>query len=343
MTLGAAWGAAMDPRPCLGMLRETYELALEVAGPAWPTPAKAVGNLFERGVAFLEAGGELAPIVGAAPPELLDALNRTRDRCLVAEAQYAFARYLALVLTRENEALDEACQALADQHRALRTAIVACRREEERLKRELAELGASTVPMPEHDELPEVQPGRPRKSEGMYADLFEGASTVEVDLEVDSWVLATADRLARLHDWHAEWGEHARLVLFAHGLALALRQREADGVDPDDAESVKAAYQAARERVMGLEGRYATLKYRLFELRQSNRVLSWRVTASRAEIQGLRSRLELFHRDRARLEAELAARRSAPRPAPAPLEPPPPNGWRARLARLFTQPGRDEH
>jgi len=94
---------------------------------------------------------------------------------------------------------------------------------------------------------------------------------------------------------------------------------------------------------MGLEGRYATLKYRLFELRQSNRVLSWRVTASRAEIQGLRSRLELFHRDRARLEAELAARRSAPRPAPAPLEPPPPNGWRARLARLFTQPGRDEH
>jgi len=187
------------------MLRETYELALEVAGPAWPTPAKAVGNLFERGVAFLEAGGELAPIVGAAPPELLDALNRTRDRCLVAEAQYAFARYLALVLTRENEALDEACQALADQHRALRTAIVACRREEERLKRELAELGASTVPMPEHDELPEVQPGRPRKSEGMYADLFEGASTVEVDLEVDSWVLATADRLARLHDWHAEW------------------------------------------------------------------------------------------------------------------------------------------
>lgn len=314
------------------MLRETYDLALQAAGEVWPTPAMAIGSLFQRGVAFLEDGGELPPIDGSARPELLAALNRSRAELLVAETQYAFTKYVTFVLTREGEELEATWLALADEHLAIRAEIVTCRREEERLKRELAALGAPTTPLPEHGELPEAPPDRPRKSRGMYADLFQGAATVDPELEVAASTLAAADQLAHAHGWTAEWGEHARLVVFAHGLSLALREREADEVDPNDTASIHRAQDLARGRLMGLEGRYATLRFRLFELRHNNRIVGWRITALRTEAQGLRSRLDLFQRDRERLEEELAVRRAA---APPQVEATPVRGWRARLARFL--------
>jgi hypothetical protein len=334
-------------RPRLGMLRETYDLALEAAGDVWPTPAMALGNLFERGVAFVEGGGSLPPIRGAAPDDLLRALNDTREELLIVEAQYAFTKYVTFVLTRESEELEATWLALADRHLATRAKIVACRREEERVKRELSALGGHTVPLPEHDELPATPPDRPRKSRGMYAGLFEGVSAVEAELEVDPPTLAAADRLAREHGWGAEWGAHARLVIFAQGLSLALREREAESIDAHDPGSVEAARGEARGRLMGLEGRYATLRYRLFELRHGNRILGWRITALRVEAEGMRSRLELFEQDRARLQEEVAARRAALGPDAPPstghgqAESSAGGGWRARLARLLTPPGRD--
>ena len=330
---------AAPPVPLrLGMLRETYELALEVAGDVWPTHAMALGKLFERGVASLAAGSELAPIRGQAPADLLEALNRTREELLAAEAGYAFTRYVVLVLTRESEALEATWLALADEHLQTRAEIVAYRRQEEQLKRELAALGAPTVPLPEHDALPESPPDRPRKSRGMYAHLLDGAEAVEAELAVAADAPARADRLAGERGWDSDWGEHARLLVFAHGLALALREREADAVDPDDAASVRAAQEQARERLMGLEGRSATLRFRLFELRRNVQILGWRSTARRVEARGMRSRLELFERDRARLKSELAARSAAAAAQPSPA---PAAGWRARLGRLFAPPGRD--
>jgi hypothetical protein len=330
---------AIDPetsesRPRLAMLRETYEQALEVAGEVWPTPTMAIGSLFERGVAFLESGATLTPITGSAPQDVLRVLNEAREELLVTEAQYAFTRYVTYALTRESEQLEATWLALADEHLAIRERIVRCRQEEERLKRELVKLGGFAVPLPEHEALSVAPADRPRKSRGMYAGLFEGASEIRVDLDVDASALASADRIAEQEGWAAEWGEHARLVVFAHGLSAALRDREADAVDPNDLDSVREAQQQARGRVMGLEGRYATLRFRLFELQHNNRVLSWRITALRVEAGGMQSRLELFERDRARLEDEVETRRTLRGPATEQTDSEESRGWLERLAGL---------
>ncbi len=312
----------------ISLLQDAYEQALDVAGPVWPTPELALASLFRRGLELLERGGDVGPIRGQAPPESLEALNRARDELLVMEAQYTFTGAVTFRLTQETDALERTWLALADEHLATRAEIVAARREEERIKRELAGLGAYTVPLPEHDDLPEPGPDRPRKSRGMYDRLFEGASIVEVRLALEAEVAGAAERLARREGWSEEWGEDAPLVILAHGLSLALREREADELDGNDPDSVVAALAAARRRTMGLAGRYATLRYRLFELRGGVRILGWRITALRVEARGMRVRLELFIRDRARLEGELAERRAT---APAA----PPEGVRSGLRRIL--------
>jgi hypothetical protein len=86
---------------------------------------------------------------------------------------------------------------------------------------------------------------------------------------------------------------------------------------------------------MGIEGRYSTLRYRLFELRRNVRVLGWRITALRIEARGMRARLELFEQDRARLEEELATRRALALPAVDARSAEPRTGWRAIWSRLL--------
>src|SRR6266540_1525914 len=263
--------ATHDAHPRLGMLRDTYELGLELAGACWPTPAQAFGHLFERGVAFVEKGGELAPIRGSAPAELLEALTRTRAELLAIDSGYTCTRYGVVQLRQEGEALEKTWLELADDHLALRGQIVASRREEERLKRELARLGAPTVPLPEHEELTAPEPSYARKRRAMHEDLLEGAELVEVELAMAGAVL------------------------------------EASEVDPDDAASVESAHEQAHLKLIQLERRHATLRLRLFELRHNNRVLTWRITALRVEAEGMHSRLQLFEADRSRLEGDLAA------------------------------------
>ncbi|MDP8925279.1 MAG: hypothetical protein M3O34_20735, partial [Chloroflexota bacterium] len=318
-----ATGPSGDGPLRIGLLRETYDLALSVAGDVWPTPAMALANLFERGVTFLASGGTLAGMRGGAPPELLRTLNQTRDELLTLEASYWLVRYVTFVLTRDSEELEATWLGLADQHLAIRAEIVAFRREEERLKRELTRYGEPMVPLPEHDELAEIPPDRPRKSRGMYATLFEGAEEVIVSLDIDPAVVDAAERLARERGWAGEWGEHARLSVLTHGLSLAMREREADAIDPDDETSVRAGISEARGRAMGLEGRYATLRLRLFELRHNHRILGWRIRALQVEAQGMRRRLDLFIEDRDRLQAMLDARRASGPPPPARTEPAP--------------------
>jgi hypothetical protein len=102
---------------------------------------------------------------------------------------------------------------------------------------------------------------------------------------------------------------------------------------------VQAAHAEARGRLMGLEGRYSTLRRRLFELRHNNRVLRWRITALEVEAAGMRSRLDQFLVDRDRLEQAIAERVAAG--ASASTEPTG-NGqrpWRRRLGRLFGRGG----
>ena len=100
--------------------------------------------------------------------------------------------------------------------------------------------------------------------------------------------------------------------MLTHGISLALREREADADRrATPTKSVKAAQADARSRLMGLEGRYSTLRRRLFELRHNNRILRWRITALEVEAVGMRSRLDQFLVDRDRLEQAIAERIAA--------------------------------
>lgn len=323
----------------LSMLQEIYDLAMLAAGDVWPTPAMALGRLFERGAAFLERGGSVPRIVGQAPAELLERLNVTREDLFLVEALHLLTRHVTFGLTEESAVLEATWLELADRHLAIRAEIVERRREEEHLKRQLKALGGTIVPLPEHDDLPMTESDRPRKSRGMYEGLFAGASVREEELAVSPSTVADADRVAADRGWDREWGADSRLLILTHGISLALREREADGIQPDDEVSVTAGQGAARSRLMGLDGRYTTLRRRLFELRHNNRILRWRITALEVEAVGMRSRLDQFLIDRDRLEQAIAERIAA---GAVPREDDPGgdgagdgSGWRERLRRLF--------
>jgi len=215
------------------------------------------------------------------------------------------------------------------------TEIVGRRREEETLKRQLRALGGTAVLLPEHDDLPMTDGDRPRKSRGMYQHLFDGASMTESDLDVSSEALAAAERVAESRGWDREWGADARLLVLTHGISLALREREADAVDGNVDESVRAGLAEARGRLMGLEGRYSTLRRRLYELRHNNRILGWRITALEVESVGMRTRLDQFLADRDRLERAIADRIAAGAVPKLDANADARTHWRHRLGRLF--------
>ncbi|MFN8636283.1 MAG: hypothetical protein U0893_20735 [Chloroflexota bacterium] len=320
----------------LSMLNEIFETAIAAADPVWPTPSMALGRLFERGATFLAEGAALPRLTGSASPELLAALHEAREDLLLVEALYPLTRHVTFVLTQAGAEREAFWVSLADRHMAIRAEIVECRRAEERLKRELRSLGGAVVPLPEHDDLPMSDGDRPRKSRGMYDHLFAGARVVQMELDVSPSALAAADRVVELRGWDAEWSEHARLLVLMHGISLALREAEADGIDPNDDASVQAAYEVARSRLMGQEGRYSTIRRRLFELRHNNRILEWRITALEVEARGMRSRLDQFLVDRERLEQAIAARLAAGAVPQAERQPSPEGAsWRTRIGRLF--------
>lgn len=317
------------------MLRETYDLGVLAAGDVWPTPEMGLSRLFERGADFLDADGTLAKIEGRASTDLLDALNLSREDLYLVEALYHLTRHVTYTLTEASGGLEATWLKLADRHLEIRAEIVERRREEEQLKRQLRALGGAAVPLPEHEDLPAVDGDRPRKSRGMYQHLFDGASPCEVELELPSSVVAVADRVADRRGWDQEWGSDARLLVLTHGISLALREREGDAVNGSADESVSAANADARSRLMGLEGRYSTLRRRLFELRHNNRILGWRITALEVEAGGMRSRLDQFLVDRDRLEHAIAER-IASGAVPKVDQPSGAQGtWRRRLGRLF--------
>jgi hypothetical protein len=297
----------------------------------------ALARLFERGVTALERGESIETISGATSADLLDTLNVCREDLFLVEALHLLTRHVTFVLTVESAVLEGEWLGLADRHLQIRSEIVDRRREEEQLKRVLKSLGGVTVPLPEHDDLPISDGDRPRKSRGMYDHLFAGATAVEIELALSEPTLIAADRVADARGWAQEWDEHARLLVLTHGISLALRGREADAIDGDDEASVRTALEVARSRLVHLEGRYSTMRRRLFELRHNNRILRWRITALEVEAIGMRSRLDQFLADRERLEHEIAERRAAgatPQPQPQ-RDGDQAAGWRRRIGRLF--------
>jgi hypothetical protein len=311
------------------MLEGQRRLALELAGPVWPTPPMALGSIMSRGASHVESG--LAPLGGRADADILADLHAARSDWLTIQAQHGFTLALAFALSGRVAELETEWLRLADQHLELRARIVTARAAEEALKAELARYGVRTTRMPVHDELPEVGGDRPKKSRGMYSRLFDGCDSCTVDIDLDDALMSRIDAYCRREGLSEEWGDAAPLSVFIQGLFATAADREADKLDTNDATAIEAARHDARASAMGLEGRYATLRYRLFELRSDVRILQWRITALQIEERGMRARLEKFADDAVALRGRLD---DAIRAGITPIQPeerPAQVGWLRRL------------
>lgn len=126
--------------------------------------------------------------------------------------------------------------------------------------------------------------------------------------------------------WDQDWGPDAGALLFAHGLSALRIEHELAPLAGAPAEQLHAHAETLRRRWRGLEGDYAALKFQAFTLRRGLQLLRIRRSALANDTAGLAHRLERFARDRAVLEAEVAAlraQRAAGGVAPADAEPPP--------------------
>lgn len=132
------------------------------------------------------------------------------------------------------------------------------------------------------------------------------------------------------------WSEEEGFrTIFAHGLALLRAERDLANLNRGDA-NLRHEVERLIRMVMDLDGRYAVMKFRVFELQQENDTLRMNVTGLRGEYELARYRLAHFRADEERLETELARLRAAltvhggephvaatvpappPQPAPAP-------------------------
>lgn len=164
-----------------------------------------------------------------------------------------------------------------------------------------------------------------RERRDLDQDLFAGLAERTVRLQLPADLAGRIRAVLRARGWEAVWGPEAPLLLFAHGLSALRIERELTAVQAAPASALAERTEALRRRWMDLEGAYAVLKFRAFELGRSVHLLTIRRNALRADNRGLAVRLERFARDRSALEAEIAALRAqigeagGPQPAsPAP-------------------------
>lgn len=319
------------------LLRETYDLAAGAVDPDHQVPERLIPLLFAHGLDVIQDGAAPRTLPGHGAQRPLERLNDVRAKLFDAEVRHVVTKLRTFRLTQRHEALERSWEALADVHAIVRSAVIAARAEEDRLKQRLAGQAAPENPAPQDDAPPAARIDRgtaPRP--GPYAHLFDGASIVEVTAKVPPGDRLVADRLAAAHGWTDDWDDDADLVVIAYGLSAVLREREAAEIDLDDQESIDTAYCRARERLMGLDSQVSVLRFRLFELTKAVNILTWRVTALRTETDGLRRRLEQFTTDRARLEARLVnAPAIPPPPIPKDREPTPSSTWRTHVSRVL--------
>jgi hypothetical protein len=282
-------------RLSLSILRETRTRAAAVRLGSVET---ALVEALSRGVALLERGD----LGGRAEAESW--LEVVADR-----ARFDLLRHRALVLTESYRELDREVDALASESRELHDPLWEWPQRVDGLK---VALGRRQAVRPRPEPLPTIGLGGSGKDRrGRGERLLDGIEREAVALEVPADLLGRAAAIVTGHNWHQEWGDDALLVVMAHGLALLELERGRAPEVPD----------APNEH----SGIVASLRYRLFELRENTRILTIRRTALSIDNRGMRMRLEQLQQEAAALEPEVAV---DGRP-----EPPERGGWLDRLLR----------
>jgi hypothetical protein len=225
---------------------------------------------------------------------------------IAVRASYDLLRLRALIQTERYEALDRAVGEMALESLELHDQLWAWHTRAGTLKVALGR--ASTI-----RERPESVPtigsgGGGKRRSSMLERLLAGLEVQEIELELSDDVLEQALELIGARGWDEQWGDDAHLLVLAHGLAkLELTDRPTGSIHP--------------ERPPSLDG----LRYRVFELAETIRILEIRHTAFRIDNHGMRLRLAQLQQEVAELESALAERGSS--------TPEPPS--RGLLGRLF--------
>jgi hypothetical protein len=284
-----------DPVPLeLLALEEVLERvsALEPGGSREAGATRAI----ERGVCLLDSAE------GRAGPDL---------ESIVERARFDLLRHRALVLSETNRRLEQSVYELATESRELHDRLWEWSQRADRLK---VKLGRREQVRPRPEPPLTIGLGRPRRERRGSADrLLEGLRLEPIELHLPADVVARAEALTERPGWPEGWEEDALAVVLAYGLASVELERA--GVAGSDLSRPAAAPQALE-----------ALRYRVFELSESIRILTIRETALRIDNRGMRLRLAQYEPEVSALEQELAQRGEAPR-ARKP-------GWLGRLRRM---------
>lgn len=202
---------------------------------------------------------------------------------LGARITFDTLRYRVLAERQSQRSLDEEVEQLADECRDLHDQLWEWRARVDAMKVALGRLKAPT-PRPEAPLIIGAG-GSSKRSRAERDRQLAGLSLASFGLSLAADQLEQLERLARDQGWGELWGVDPLFVALSYGLALG---EQRDGLERD------------------LAGPISTLSYRLFELRESTRILEIRRTALRIDNRGMTLRLSQFVEESAGLERELA-------------------------------------
>jgi hypothetical protein len=284
-----------------GAVRLKLSLLVEMLDRAsalgWTSPESALGEALESGCGFLE--------------RFEPALARPEDGPdpIVARAGSDVLRHRALALAEQNGRLADEVEALATDSLALHDRLWQAHERSSRLK---VVLGRRTVVTVRPD--PPLTIGGSGRRRPDHADrLLASQTRQEAELTVGDEVVARATSLALRAIWYDDRFDDALLVVLAHGLAV-LETERAQGNGTDNAKPPPLD----------------SLARRVFDLRESIRILQIRENAFRIDNGGMRRRLAQLEQEIESLEAEVAERGDQPDPK---------GGFKRRLiGRLLRRP-----
>ena len=271
--------------------------ALENSGDS----TESLRRAFLHGLEFLDRGDAQPGLAGCSSAiDATDFVPPSGDS-IAARASLDVLRHRALVLKEQHQRLKPSVDRLATECRDLHDRLWALHEQASRSKVALGRRQTVTVrPEP----AARIGSGRPGKVRPSRAErLLDGLERQEIELDVTDPLLTRSRALAESHGWGDDWRENAPLVTLAHGLAAL----ELEKTVADDANS-------RQERLRADSPALTALRYRVFELSESKRILEIRETALKIDNRGMRIRLGQLEREVAELERELAERGHHDRP-----------------------------
>jgi hypothetical protein len=238
-----------------------------------------------------------------------------RREMAAARAAYDLLRHRALAWREQNQQLEDSVGELATESLELHARLWEWQARAGALK---VQLGRRQSVTPRPEPAPMIGTGRAGKAKRDPAErMLEAPRRCEVELELTDESIRQSRELAESHGWGGDWRDESPLVVLAHGLAALELDPGAPGGDGPLPEAV-----ASDSPALG------ALRYRIFELTESKRILAIRQTAFQIDNRGMGIRLRQLEREVAQLEHEVAEQEASRQHERS-------RGWLARLRAVL--------